>query len=99
MTVVTPVAPQVTQAVCRGGVLEPPTLVLADTDGITYTADPEGPYEAGDRVTVTATLDEAGVGWPDDLAAWGGPRRSDDGDVSGDVHLDGVCAGRLRCIR
>ena len=27
---VTPVAPQVTQAVCRGGVLEPPTLALAD---------------------------------------------------------------------
>ena len=27
---VTPVAPTVTQAMCRGGVLEPPTLTLAD---------------------------------------------------------------------
>ena len=69
-TAVTPVAPQVNQAICRGGVLEPPTLVLADTDGITYTADPEGPYVAGQRVTVTATLDEAGVGWPDSMPGW-----------------------------
>ena len=55
---VTPVAPTVNQAVCRGGVLEPPTLELADDDGITYTADPEGPYAAGERVTVTATFDD-----------------------------------------
>ena len=79
---VTPVAPPVTQAVCRGGVLEPPTLVLADTDGITYTADPEGPYAPGQSVTVTATLDEAGVGWPAIRWRRGGPRRLDDGDVS-----------------
>ena len=70
-TAVTPVAPTVTQAICRNGVLEPPTLELPTTDGITYTADPKAAYEAGERVTVTATLDDAGVGWPDNLAALG----------------------------
>jgi hypothetical protein len=44
-----------------------PTLLLADTDGITYSADPAGPYVQGQTVTVTATLDPAGVGWPDEL--------------------------------
>ena len=44
---VTPVAPSFTQAVCRDGVLVPPTLTLADDDGITYTADPAGPYQPG----------------------------------------------------
>ena len=39
---VTPVAPTVTQAVCRNGVFEPPTVTLATTDGITYAADPRG---------------------------------------------------------
>ena len=46
--VVTPVAPTRRGGV-SGGVLEPPTLVLAETDGITYSADPEGPYAAGSR--------------------------------------------------
>ena len=41
---VTPAAPTVTQAVCRNGVFEPPTLTLPTTDGITYAADPAGPY-------------------------------------------------------
>ena len=41
-TLVTPVAPTVVEAVCRGGVVQPPTLTLATTDGITYTADPAG---------------------------------------------------------
>ena len=66
--VVTPVAPTFTQAECVGGVLQPPTLTLADTDGITYTADPDGPYLLLPQlVTVTATLDDAGVAWPDPL--------------------------------
>ena len=41
---VTPVAPALSQAVCAGGVVSRPTLTLADTDGITYAVDPEGPY-------------------------------------------------------
>ena len=41
---VTPVGPTVTEALCRGGVLQAPTLELAETDGITYSADREGPY-------------------------------------------------------
>ena len=66
---VLPVAPTVTQARCAGGVLSPPTLVLAKTDGITYAADPAGPYVAGLSVIVTATLGPAGVGWPAALPA------------------------------
>ncbi len=64
---VTPVEPTVTQAACTGGVVTRPTLALAETDGITYTADPEGPYTQGQSVLVTATLDAEGVGWPDQL--------------------------------
>ena len=64
---VTPVLPTVTQAVCAAGVLTPPSLVLSSTDGITYSADPAGPYAPGQPVIVTATLDDAGVGWPDPL--------------------------------
>ena len=73
---VVPVAPTVTQAKCAGGVLSAPTLVPVDTDGITYDVDPTGPYVAGQSVIVTATLDEAGVAWPDDLPA-GWDRDSD----------------------
>ena len=41
---------------------------VAETDGITYTDDETGPYQpVQDVVTVTATLDDAGVGWPDVL--------------------------------
>ena len=59
---VTPAAPSVTEAVCRGGVLVPPTLTYVETDHITYSRDDPGPYTAGDRVVVTATLTQ-GV-WP-----------------------------------
>jgi hypothetical protein len=62
--VVQPAAPAVTQAACIGGSVTQPTLTPALTDGITYTADPAGPYAAGQTVTVTATLDDGGVGWP-----------------------------------
>ena len=44
---VTPVLPTVTQAVCRSGLLEDPTLELATTDGITYAADPGPALRAG----------------------------------------------------
>ena len=51
-------------------------LTLAGTDGITYAADPPGPYAAGQSVTVAATLDPSGVAWPEQLPpAW--PRASD----------------------
>ncbi len=60
---VTPAAPTVTQAVCKGGVLMAPILKLSETQGITYTASPLSPYVAGQSVTVTATL-SAGGAWP-----------------------------------
>ena len=62
-------APTVTQAICRNGVLEPPTLTTSTTDGITYTTDADPPYAPAQTVVVTATLDDAGVGWPDPLPA------------------------------
>ncbi len=68
---VTPVAPSVVEAVCVNGVVTVPTLTLPSTDGDHLhrcTDDP--PYEQGQSVTVTATLDPAGVGWPDDLGDW-----------------------------
>jgi hypothetical protein len=37
---------------------------LAETDDITYAANPDGPYAAGQTVTVTATLGPEGVSWP-----------------------------------
>ena len=46
-TPVTPAAPTVTQAVCADGVLSAPTLVLADTDGVTYTRGAGGAVCAG----------------------------------------------------
>ena len=67
---VTPVAPTVVEAVCVNGVVTVPTLTLPSTTGITYTVDDDPPYEQGGSVTVTATLDPAGVGWPDDLGDW-----------------------------
>ncbi len=63
---VRPVDPDVTQARCALGVLNPPTLTPVPTDNITYTVNPEGPYRAGDTVTVTATLAQ-GFAWPDVL--------------------------------
>jgi hypothetical protein len=58
------VAPSVVQAVCVDGGLTAPTLTTAETDGITYTVVPAGPYSQGQSVTVTATLDPEDVGWP-----------------------------------
>ena len=63
-----PVAPTVAEAICRGGVVEPPTLLLSRTDGITYTTDDaDGVYAPGQRVVVTATLAATGVAWPAEL--------------------------------
>ncbi len=62
-------APAVTEAVCSRGVVSAPTVAVVDTDGVTSVVDPEGPYTAGQTVTVTATLDPAGVAWPAQLPA------------------------------
>ncbi len=64
-------APTVVEARCRAGVVEPPSLTLVPTDGITYTiSDAAGRMQQGESVTVTATLAPAGVGWPADLGDW-----------------------------
>ena len=47
--------------------MTPPTLTLAETDGITYSVDADPPYAPGQTIVVTATLDDAGVAWPDPL--------------------------------
>ena len=61
-TPVTPQNPTVTQAACAAGVLQPPTLTLPTTTGITYTTDKAPPYAPGTTVVVTATL-KAGFAW------------------------------------
>ncbi len=66
-TSTTPVAPSVVEAECVNGAVTAPTLTLATTDDITYSVDKNPPYSAGDQVTVTATLDAAGVAWPANL--------------------------------
>ena len=43
-----PAAPAVVQAVCAGGAVSAPTLMLAETDDISYSADPAGPYAVGE---------------------------------------------------
>ena len=64
---VTPVAPTNHAAQCVDGAVTPPTLTLAETDGITYSVDADPPYAPGQTIEVTATLDDAGVAWPDPL--------------------------------
>ncbi len=60
--------PQVTQASCLDGQPGSPTLALpADGGGVTYAADPAGPYTPGQTVVITATLDPTGAAWPDPL--------------------------------
>ena len=64
---VTPVAPTNHAAQCVDGALTPPTLTLAETDGISYSVDEDPPYAPGQTVEVTATLEDDGVAWPDQL--------------------------------
>ena len=90
---VTPAAPELVQAVCVNGVVTRPTLTLADTDVITYSADPAGPYSQGQSVTVTATLDEEGVAWPATLPQGWTELDRYDGRVCRDVCGEGVYAG------
>jgi LPXTG-motif cell wall-anchored protein len=64
---VTPVVPENHAAECVDGALTEPTLTLPETDGITYTTDVDAPYAPGQTVLVTATLDDDGVAWPENL--------------------------------
>ena len=64
-TPVQPVAPNVTQATCSGGVVTTPTVALsAAPAAVTYAAGPQGPYvgTVDTTVTVTASL-AAGFSW------------------------------------
>ena len=49
-------APTNHAAECVNGALTPPTLTLAETDGISYSVDADPPYAPGQSVEVTATL-------------------------------------------
>ena len=60
-------APTNHAAQCVGGALTPPTLTLAETDGISYSVDADPPYAPGQTVVVTATFEDDGVGSPDPL--------------------------------
>jgi hypothetical protein len=56
-TVVSPVAPTVTNSVCAAGVATTPTLTLAALPGgVLYTPSKPAPYAAGDSLTVTASI-------------------------------------------
>jgi uncharacterized repeat protein (TIGR01451 family) len=64
--IVEPVAPTVAQAVCTGGVLEAPEVILStEPEGISYEID--GSVVPGATVTVIATITEDGLAWPDTL--------------------------------
>lgn len=85
-TIVTPITPTVTQAVCVDGATSDPTLTLAVTDGITYSIT--GIVAAGETVTVTATPGAAYV-----LGAADGWTQADDGTSSIEVVLEpGDCS-------
>ena len=75
-------APTNHSAECVDGALTPPTLTLAETDGITYSVDADPPYAPGQTVVVTATLEDAGVAWPDQLP----PGWTATSDTTANVH-------------
>ena len=60
---VTPAVPTVTEALCRDGVVGDAAVTVGPTDFITYTFSEAPPYSEGQSVTITATLDPAGVEW------------------------------------
>ena len=90
---VTPVAPTNHAAQCVDGALTPPTLTLAETDGISYSVDADPPYAPGQTVEVTATLDDEGVAWPDRAAAGLDGDIGHDRDVHPHVRRRDVHAG------
>lgn len=56
-TVVSPVAPTVTDSVCAAGAPTTPTLTLAALPGgVLYTPSKPAPYTAGQKLTVTASI-------------------------------------------
>ena len=61
--------PTVTEALCRDGVVGDAALSVGPTDFITYSFSADPPYSEGQSVTITATLDPAGVEWGA-LGAW-----------------------------
>ena len=63
---VVPAAPAVVQAVCAGGQVTAPTLMVPTTDGITYATSAAPPYAPGQTIAVTATLN-AGSALPNVL--------------------------------
>ncbi len=71
---VLPTDPTVTQATCTAGEVTVPTIELAsDPTGVTYVADPAGPYDPGTddyTVTVTATLPDEGLKWGTMVPPW-----------------------------
>ncbi|RPF20674.1 InlB B-repeat-containing protein [Myceligenerans xiligouense] len=67
--VVVPEYPMVTQAECVDGEATEPTIVLPEDNGLAYMADPEGPYEPGQEVMVTATLNEGYI-WGELPEGW-----------------------------
>ncbi len=90
--VYTPVDPTVTQASCAAGILKP-SLVLPTTDGITYTANPPGPYRAGDDGDGDGDVDCSGRGVAGDAAAGVDADVEHGGDVPGGLRRLGVYAG------
>ncbi|WP_460707645.1 hypothetical protein, partial [Myceligenerans halotolerans] len=69
LVAVVPEDPLVTQAECVEGEPTEPTVMLPEDGAIMYVADPEGPYEPGQEVTVTATLTEGHV-WGELPEGW-----------------------------
>ncbi|WP_460707974.1 hypothetical protein, partial [Myceligenerans halotolerans] len=67
--IVVPENPMVTQSECVDGEPTEPTIMLPEDGAIMYVADPEGPYEPGQEVTVTATLTEGHV-WGELPEGW-----------------------------
>ncbi len=83
---VLPTDPKVTQATCTAGEVTVPTIELAtEPAGVTYVADPAGPYvgTVATPVTVTATLSD-GLKWGTLIPPWVKVDNVD-GDVRGDV--------------
>ncbi|MGC4108739.1 MAG: hypothetical protein QM753_20645 [Thermomicrobiales bacterium] len=83
-TPVVPVNPAVTQGVCTGGAVVPPSVVPATTAGITYTVN--GTVAPGETVTVIATLNN-GSTWGTLPTGW---TENDNGTASFSVTLDEV---------
>ncbi|SEE85320.1 hypothetical protein [Ruania alba] len=82
----TPVVPTLTPGICTDGVLVHPTLALAETDGIEYAVDSEGPYAGGQTVGIMASLTEGYV-WGEVGSEW---TIVDDLTVTTDVTLEEV---------